>query len=184
MPEPGYCPQCGAMLPLDAPPGICPKCLLGLGLRGSPENAPDLAATAPPTPPGRFAAPQTAELAPHFPQLEILELLGQGGMGAVYKARQRQLNRLVALKILPPEVAQDPAFAERFQREAQALAQLSHPHIVAVYDSGQAGGLYYFLMELVDGVNLRRMLAEGRLSPAEAVAGDSRPSASIRRRTA
>jgi hypothetical protein len=126
--------------------------------------------TTPPSPAGRFEAPQPAELAPHFPQLEILELLGQGGMGAVYKARQRQLNRLVALKILPPQVAADPAFAERFTREAQALAQLNHPHIVAVHDSGQAGGLYYFVMEYVDGVNLRRMLAEGKLAPAEALA--------------
>jgi tRNA A-37 threonylcarbamoyl transferase component Bud32 len=170
MPEPGHCPQCGVTLPPDAPSGVCPKCLLGLGLGGSQENGPELAATAPPTPPGRFAAPQPAELAPHFPHLEILELLGQGGMGAVYKARQRQLNRLVALKILPPEVAQDPAFAERFQREAQALAQLSHPQIVSVYDSGKANGLYFFVMEFVDGLNLRRMLAEGRLSPPEALA--------------
>jgi serine/threonine protein kinase len=170
MPEPGHCPQCGATLPPDAPPGICPKCLLGLGL-GSPDvSEPNLAATAPPTPAGRFAAPQPAELAPHFPHLEILELLGQGGMGAVYKARQRQLNRLVALKILPPEVAQDPAFAERFQREAQALAQLSHPQIVSVYDSGKANGLYFFVMEFVDGLNLRRMLAEGKLAPGEALA--------------
>src|SRR5207244_8756597 len=128
----------------------------------------------PPTPPyrpeGRFVAPEPAELAKHFPQLEILELLGQGGMGAVYKARQPRLNRLVALKILPAEVAADPAFAERFAREAQALAQLTHPNIVAVHDFGEAGGLYYFLMEFVDGVNLRQMLATGRLEPREALA--------------
>jgi serine/threonine protein kinase len=170
MPETGQCPQCGAKLPPDAPPGVCPKCLLGLGFGSEPDDAPALAATAAPTPPGRFVAPQPAELAAHFPQLEILELLGQGGMGAVYKARQRQLHRLVALKILPPEVARDPAFAERFQREAQALAQLSHPQIVSVFDSGRANGLYYFVMEFVDGVNLRRMLAEGKLSPPAALA--------------
>ena len=170
MPETGQCPQCGAKLPPDAPPGVCPKCLLGLGFGSGQGRSPDLAATAPPTPPGRFVAPLPAELAAHFPQLEILELLGQGGMGAVYKARQRQLDRLVALKILPPEVGRDPAFAERFAREARALARLSHPNIVAVYDFGQAGGLFYFVMEFVDGVNLRRMLAEGKLSPAEALA--------------
>jgi serine/threonine protein kinase len=144
--------------------------LLGLGFGSDASGPQDLAATIAPTPPGRFVPPQPAELTPLFPQLEILELLGQGGMGAVYKARQRQLGRLVALKILPPEVARDPAFAERFRREAQALAQLSHPQIVAVYDSGLAGGLYYFLMEFVDGVNLRRMLADGKLLPAEALA--------------
>src|SRR4029453_16383122 len=134
MPDSRFCPQCGSALPPDAPPGVCPKCLLGLGLASVPSASPEPAVTAPHTPGGRFAAPQPGELAGHFPQLEILELLGQGGMGAVYKARQRQLNRLVALKILPPEVAADPAFPERFTREAQALAQLNHPHIVTVYD--------------------------------------------------
>src|SRR5437867_10873145 len=85
----------------------------------------------------RFTAPTPKELAPLFPQLEILELLGQGGMGAVYKARQPGLDRLVALKILPPEAVRDPAFAERFGREARALARLNHPNIVSVYDSGK-----------------------------------------------
>src|SRR5262245_26936012 len=131
-------------------------------------------------PSGRFGAPEPAELAPFFPQLEILELLGHGGMGAVYKARQRQLNRIVALKILPTETAADPAFAGRFQREAQALAQLNHPHVVTVHhfgdalaDSGSTGtanGLYYFLMEFVDGSNLRRLLESGHLAPHEALA--------------
>jgi serine/threonine protein kinase len=132
------------------------------------------------SPSGRFIPPEPAELAARFPQLEILELLGQGGMGAVYKARQRQLNRIVALKILPAETAGDPAFAERFSREAQALAQLNHPHIVTVHDFGEAfvvppaggttSGLFYFLMEFVDGSNLRRMLESGHLSPREALA--------------
>ena len=105
------------------------------------------------------AAPTVEVLAPLLPQLEILELLGQGGMGAVYKARQPSLDRLVAVKILPPEVGRDPAFAERFTREARALARLSHPNIVAVHDFGQSGGLFYFVMEYVDGVNLRQLLA-------------------------
>ena len=81
--------------------------------------------------------PTPAELAPHFPDLEILELVGRGGMGVVYKARQKRLDRLVALKILSPKIGQDPAFAERFAREARAMAMLNHPHIVAVYDFGQ-----------------------------------------------
>ena len=81
--------------------------------------------------------PTPAELAPHFPDLEILELVGRGGMGVVYKARQKRLDRLVALKILSPKIGQDPAFAERFAREARAMAMLSHPHIVAVHDFGQ-----------------------------------------------
>ena len=89
-----------------------------------------------------FEPPSPEDLQPMFPQLEILELLGKGGMGAVYKARQPGLDRLVAVKILPPEISHDPAFTERFQREARALARLSHPHIVAVYDFGQTAASY------------------------------------------
>ena len=90
-------------------------------------------------------------------------------MGAVYQARQRGLNRLVALKILPPRISTEPAFAERFAREAQALARLSHPGVVTVIDLGQSGSLYYFLMEFVDGVNLRQMLQAGPLAPRDAL---------------
>jgi predicted Ser/Thr protein kinase len=116
-----------------------------------------------------FTAPSIAELAPHFPQLEILELLGQGGMGAVYKARQKNLDRLVALKILPHDSG-DRGFAERFTREARTLAKLNHPGIVAVHDFGTAGNLYWFVMEYVDGVNLRQAKKAGTLTPAAALA--------------
>ena len=109
------------------------------------------------------------ELSPHFPQLEIMQCLGRGGMGVVYKARQKTLNRLVALKLLAPERVKDAQFAERFTREAQALAQLSHPHIVTVYDFGQAGEFFYLLMEFVDGVNLRQALHAGRFTPEQAL---------------
>jgi predicted Ser/Thr protein kinase len=123
------------------------------------------------TPPAGFVLPEPAELAGQFPQLEILELLGQGGMGAVYKARQRQLDRLVALKILPPQIGLPEAFAERFTREARSLAKLSHPRIVMIYDFGRTEtGLYYFIMELVDGTDLRRVIQIGRLSASEALA--------------
>ncbi len=117
-----------------------------------------------------FVAPSPEELGRHFPQFEIVELLGRGGMGAVYKARQPNLDRYVALKILPPEVGQDPAFADRFMREARALAMLNHSCIVAVYDFGEADGLYYFVMEYVDGTNLRQTIETGGLKPPEALA--------------
>jgi predicted Ser/Thr protein kinase len=118
-----------------------------------------------------FVAPIPQELAANFPQLEIVELLGRGGMGAVYKARQRGLDRFVALKILPPEVGRDATFAERFEREARALARLNHPHVVTVHDIGRtADGLYYFIMEYVDGVNLRHALKAGSVAPQEALA--------------
>ena len=97
-------------------------------------------------------------------------MLGKGGMGAVYKGRQRSLDRLVAVKILPPESGRDPAFAERFAREARALGKLNHPNIVGIHDSGNANELYYFVMEYVDGANLRHLIAEKQFSPKEALA--------------
>lgn len=120
--------------------------------------------------PEDFTPPRPEALAALFPQLEIFSLLGYGGMGAVYRARQRGLDRVVALKILPYQYSRDAGFAERFAREARALARLNHPNIVDVYDLGQAGQIYYFLMEFVDGVNLRQMLESHRLTPSEALA--------------
>lgn len=120
--------------------------------------------------PALASAPPPTEIAAHFPQLEIIELLGRGGMGWVYKARQTKLDRVVALKLLPPDRDGDPSFAERFQREARALARLNHPNIVAVFDFGQAGPYFYFVMEFVDGANLRQLERARRLSPEEAIA--------------
>lgn len=114
--------------------------------------------------------PALDEIARHFPQFEILECLGRGGMGVVYKARQPKLNRLVALKILAPEKVADTKFSERFQREAQALARLNHPNIVTVYDFGEADGLYFLTMEFVDGVSLRQLLQTRKIAPEEALA--------------
>ena len=156
------CPECAALLQQDAPAGLCPNCLMALNLKTETVFTDDTPAAQPPLPP--------EQIAPHFPQLEILEFLGRGGMGVVYKARQKTLNRLVALKLLAPERVRDPKFAERFAREAQALAALNHPNIVTIYDFGQAGGFYYLLMEFVDGVNLRQLLRARKLTPEEALA--------------
>src|ERR1700735_594386 len=161
MPESNQCPQCGTPLPTGALAGLCPACLLKAG------EAADTVTDAKQSP---FNPPGVAELGPLFPQLEILELIGKGGMGAVYKARQKQLDRIVALKILPPGIGHDAAFAERFAREAKALARLNHPGIVTIYDFGRSDGLFYFFMEFVDGVNLRQLLHAGRISPREALA--------------
>jgi serine/threonine protein kinase len=117
-----------------------------------------------------FTAPPVEEVARLFPQLEVLGLIGQGGMGAVYRARQKELDRVVALKVLPPDIGRDRTFAERFTREARALAKLNHAGIVTLYEFGVADGLFFFLMEFVDGVNLRQLLERGRLSPREALA--------------
>jgi tRNA A-37 threonylcarbamoyl transferase component Bud32 len=126
--------------------------------------------TGPEDPAHGFTPLTVEELAPKFPQLEIIEFIGRGGMGAVYKARQKELDRIVALKILPPGTGDDAAFAERFAREARALARLNHPGIVTIHDTGRADGLYFLIMEFVDGVNLRQLLASGRVSPREALA--------------
>ncbi|MCI0356979.1 MAG: serine/threonine protein kinase [Planctomycetaceae bacterium] len=164
------CPKCGVPLAADAPAGLCPKCLVQAGLESDPAlpSGPQPTATSPAG--SGFVPPSVAELAGRIPHVEILELVGQGGMGAVYKARQPGLDRLVAVKILPSEVGRDASFAERFTREARALARLSHPHIVAVHDFGQAGGLFYFVMEFIDGTNLRQAMQAGELAPAQALA--------------
>jgi len=125
-------------------------------------------------PAGPAAAPKPspaspADIARFFPGFEILETLGRGGMGVVYKARQKSLNRLVALKILAPEREKDVSFARRFSIEAETLAKLNHPGIVTVYDFGQAEGLFYLVMEFVDGVTLRALLERSRIAPREAL---------------
>ncbi|MDR3458614.1 MAG: protein kinase [Verrucomicrobiae bacterium] len=171
------CSYCGKTLAANTPEGLCPECLLKAGLGSGMDLGADTEAGA--SRPG-FVPPTVAELAPLFPQLEIIELIGQGGMGAVYKARQKELERTVALKILPPGIGQDSAFAGRFAREAKALARLNHPGIVTLYEFGKVNPppvnpapqppLYYFLMEFVDGVNLRQLLSASRLAPREALA--------------
>jgi tRNA A-37 threonylcarbamoyl transferase component Bud32 len=114
--------------------------------------------------------PSRNQVAAAFPQLEIMELIGRGGMGIVFKARQPHLDRWVALKLLPEKLARDPLFAERFHREGRVLARLSHPNIVTVHDFGRTQDFYFLMMEFVDGVNLRQAMRVGRFSPAEALA--------------
>ena len=153
------CPKCQGPLPASAPQGLCPKCLLAAVIAPT-EAGQGALASAPP--------PSLDTVAAAFPQLEILELIGSGGMGVVYRARQPRLDRFVALKLLPQALAADAAFAERFNREARTLARLSHPNIVAVHDFGQSGGFCYLLMEFVDGVNLRQAMEAGRFTPQQA----------------
>ncbi len=169
------CPRCGAPATADAPDGLCPRCLVALSLSTQTEATGDEAGACATevVKPGPLAAPALEDIARLFPHLEILGLLGQGGMGAVYKARQPKLDRLVALKVLlrrRDDGTSDPAFGERFAREARALARLSHPAIVAVYEYGEAGGYPFLLMEYVDGLTLRQLLRRGKLAAGEALA--------------
>ncbi len=135
-----------------------------------------MAAAAMPTDGGADTIPLTArdlpsleEIATAFPDLEILDLIGHGGMSAVFRVRQPKLDRVVALKVLPKSLAATPGFAERFTREGRVLARLSHPNIVAVHDFGESGGFCYLIMEYVDGVNLRQAMRAGRFTPEQAL---------------
>lgn len=150
---PSACPECGS--PLESS-GLCARCLMA-------------GAAVPTGPSVTTGGPDIEQVAAAFPHLEILELIGRGGMGSVFKVRQPKLNRFAALKLLPHSLATDPAFAGRFEREAQVLARLSHPNIVAVYDYGQADGFFYLLMEFVDGVNLRQAMRAARFTPEQAL---------------
>ncbi|OYW29321.1 MAG: hypothetical protein B7Z47_04945 [Chthoniobacter sp. 12-60-6] len=155
---PNTCPHCGALIPADSANGLCPRCVFAKALAPTADGG-----FAP------YAPPSLESVRAAFPHLEVTGFIGSGGMGAVFKARQPQLDRFVALKILPSELASQPGFSERFQREAQALARLSHPHIVTVHDFGRAGDFYFLLMEFIDGVNLRQLLQTKRLTPKEAL---------------
>jgi len=154
--------DCGTALPADSPQSLCPACLLRQALASRTVVNGDARSSAPP--------PTPEEIADKFPQFEILECLGRGGMGVVYKARQKSLDRIVAIKILPPERVGEEKFSDRFAVEAATLAKLSHPNIVTVHDFGETGGLFFIVMEYVDGVNLRDLLRDGKLEPKQALA--------------
>lgn len=185
MSKAGYpsCEKCGAPLWNDAPVPICGQCLLMEAIAetqlrrqtqtgGKAMNAED-ETVAMPTPrsknPAGFELPEPEELQELFPRLEQFELLGAGGMGAVYKARQPEIDRFVAVKILSKKLAADPEFVARFKREAKAMAKLDHPNIVTIYDFGERGGFYFFIMEFIDGGDLQQLLAGGKLDPAAAL---------------
>jgi len=175
--SPQACPECGKPIPVESPHQLCPACLMAQALVSRTIGGDGEKASAMPS-----LTPE--EVADSFPQFEIAECLGRGGMGVIYKARQKSLDRWVAIKILAPERRNNEKFAERFAREAHALAKLNHPNIVTIYDFGQtvipqeAGAqsstlnpqLFYIVMEFVDGVNLRDLLREGKLEASQALA--------------
>jgi len=110
-----------------------------------------------------WVPPALEEAATLFPGYEVLQLLGRGGMGAVYQARQIELDRLVAIKLLPLEISVDKSFSDRFRREAQAMARLHHPNIITVFDFGATRqGHLFFVMEFVDGADLLQLIHESR----------------------
>lgn len=155
------CPRCGTPLYPHAPEGLCRGCMLKFAIDARHSvNQNSCGAYL-------WIPPAIEEISPSFPELEIISLLGRGGMGAVYQARQKKLDRIIALKILPPEISDESGFARRFAMEARALAQLSHRHIVTVYNHGERSDLYYFIMEFVDGLSLRQLIHSSRLMPRD-----------------
>ncbi len=97
----------------------------------------------------------------------ILDKVGQGGMGMVFKARHRRMKRVVALKVLPPAITKNPTAVQRFQREAEAAAKLNHPNIVAAYDADEAQGVHFLVMEFVDGVDLAQLVKKQGALPID-----------------
>ncbi len=144
----------------DAPQGMCPSCLMAVASMPTDQDTPPLTSA---------DFPELADIAVAFPDLEIIEKIGQGGMGVVFKARQPKLDRLVALKVLPKALAATPGFPERFTREGRVLARLSHPSIVTVHDFGESGGYCFLIMEYVDGVNMRQAMKAGCFTPEQAL---------------
>jgi len=130
---------------------------------------PSMPPTVNPSSPFGNALPSTDLDVPAIPGYEILERLGKGAMGWVFKARHCHLNRLAALKVINPDVLHHPQTIPRFHQEARAAAQLSHPNIVTIYDAGEAAGTHYLAMEYVEGTDLSRLLKQnGPLPVAQA----------------
>lgn len=116
-----------------------------------------------------FVAPDPSELAPLFPGYEIKSLIATGGMGAVYSAVQKSLDRMVALKILPVEFSSDAAFCAGFEAEAKAMARLNHANLIGVYDFGEVNGMLYIMMEFVPGKSVYHATYGTVVPPAEAI---------------
>ncbi len=162
MNEVRLCDQCRGELPANAPEGLCPTCLLkqagvelGISVR-------------------RMQAPTEASgsKAEHrrFGNSDVLEKVGQGGMGAVYKARQLNLDRVVALKLLPFGPFSRSDLVQRFRSEASAAAALQHPNIVAVHDVGEHEGQHFFSMDFVEGRTLAEVVRDQTLPAKRAAA--------------
>src|SRR5271170_7319331 len=105
-----------------------------------------------------------------FGRYRLVDVIGQGGMGTVYRAHDTVIGRDVAIKVLPPELANKPGYQERFRREAHTAARLAEPHVIPIYDTGDIDGRLYLVMPVIDGVDLSTVLErQGPMPAARAV---------------
>ncbi len=163
MTESGLCPRCHGALAADAPAGLCPRCLMGMALEISSEPSEGL-------PDECLVADSTIpEGDRSFGDYELLGRIARGGMGVIYKARQVCLNRIVAVKMMLPGLLVSDAEASRFQNEAEVIANLRHPNIVAVHEVGAHDGQRYFSMDYVEGQSLAALVRDHPL-PARTAA--------------